>query len=282
MRLPISPRLTKPSSEDGTYHNRSSNNKSRVNTIRLSYEKNNHQPLSGRRLSGGGGGSRSSGSIVGANFSKAEKGNRRFVPNVNSPTWRSIQGIVKSKISSPRHYASSPRHNAKYKMGSPSPRGNIGGFFGVTNHNKVSSSQQQGVSSSAMNFGTSVGVVDSYSLTAASTNSIDDLEMKISGSSLDSEKEGGRYCNEEVAEDFKVDGRDEQEVVVGRVENNKIFSKDDGEVRDVSLVEMRSAAGQSKEEVSVCGSTPLSNVWLNSPLPLTLLLSILLSSIINF
>ena len=268
MRLPISPRIAKPSDE--TYHTRS-NNKSRVNTIRLSYEKNNHQSLSGRRLSGGSGSSgHNKNSIVGGGSGIVGVGSgivgggntnsRRFIPNVNSPTWRSIQGVMKSKvntISSPRHYASSPRHVAKYKMVRSSPRGRGDGFF--VDNNKVSSSTQE--LSSAMNFGTSTaavgigvgGVVDSYSLTAASTNSVDELEMKFSGSiSLEdaNEKEillkGRYYCNE-VIEDCNIEARDEEVVDHG----HKVFGKDDGEMRDVSLVEMRDVSGQSKEEVSL-------------------------------
>jgi len=229
------------------YHNRSSNN-SRVNTVRLSYEKNN-QSLSGRRLSSdSSGGVGSSRSIVGRSSSMSNNigggGSRRFVPNVNSPTWKSLQDAMKNKVvgsisSSPR-YASSPRHQAmaKYKIGSPSPRGSGGGFFGVTINNNQVSQQLVGVG------------VDSFSLTAASTNSIDDIEMKFSGS-LDDEKEG-RYCNEEVVEDCnKIEVRDEQEEVVGRVEEvNKVFGKDDREMRDVSLVEIKGLE-QSKEEVSL-------------------------------
>jgi len=179
-------------------------------------------------------------------------GSRRFVPNVNSPTWRSIQGVMKSKVgslSSPRHYASSPRHSTlvKYKMVTrSSPRGS-GGFFGT----KVSSQQQLGLNG--------VRGVDSYSLTAASTNSVDELEMKFSGGSLEEEEKqtrdeekDSRHCNKAEARESdcnKVERRDEQEVV----EDTKVSGKDDGEVRDVSLVEMRGVTEQSKEEVSfVC------------------------------
>jgi len=262
MILPISPRITKPStSSDETYHSRS-NNKSRVNTIRLSYEKDN-QLSSARRLSSGSGGSgrrlSSNNSSMNSNCNNIGGSSRRFVPNVNSPTWRSLQSVMKSKvgsISSPRHYASSPRHSAlaKYKMSSPSPRGRGGSGFFVDN-NKVSST----ASSSTQQQHIGVGGVDSYSLTAASTNSVDELEMKFSGGSLEEEEKqtrdeekDSRHCNKAEARESdcnKVERRDEQEVV----EDTKVSGKDDGEVRDVSLVEMRGVTEQSKEEVSfVC------------------------------
>ena len=233
MRLPISPRITKPSSDE-PYRQ-----KSCVNTIRLSYENNNQ--YSGRRLSSGSG---SSGRLSKSTIDNSS--NRRFIPNVNSPTWRSIQGVMKSKvnsIASPRHYASSPRHVAKYKMSSPSPRGRGGSGFFVDN-NKVSSSTQELGTTVA---GVGVGGVDSYSLTAASTNSVDELEVKFSGgSSLDDDDDEKAHCNN--IEDCNTEARDEEVVDYG---HNKVFDNDDGEMRDVSLVEMRSAVEQSEEEVSL-------------------------------